>query len=487
MSARPLVSVIVPTFNRADLLRQTVDSVLAQTYPALELVVVDDGSTDGTAAVLRGYGDRLRRVRQENRGGTAARNAGTRVARGAFLNWLDHDDRMLPSKIARQMAVFDADPTLGLVHCGYYRVDRDGMRLDRISGLPDGDVRRRLVCGCFVWSGAPLVRRACIEQVGPFDESVWSSDADLWLRIALAGSRWGCVQEPLGEYRIVPDGTMADVERTERLDMAILGRVFDDPRLPAEARAMRGAAYFNQRFWLATRYYTLGRWADAERNLVEALRWRPAFLEDLDEVEAQLAGAAMDPRVEDPVRFLDDVVAHLPAPARGIAAHHDRLAATVRLRAALRAFGRERVADGRGGLADAVRRDPMLVTRPRTVAAALYETARLATGDVEWLGEAVFANLPDEAAALRVHRGEVMGRVHWSAASHARRLGNRAVATRHLVHALRHEPRLAAAIVRKAARRARSAAKRATYATLGRRRAARLEGLVRGAFRPAES
>jgi hypothetical protein len=138
-------------------------------------------------------------------------------------------------------------------------------------------------------------------------------------------------------------------------------------------------------------------------------------------------------------------------------------------------------------LADAVRRDPTLVTRLHTVAAALYETARLATGDLEGLGETVFANLPDEAAALRIHRGEVMGHVHWSAASHARRLGDRSVATRHLVHALRHEPRLAAAIVRKAARRARSAAKRATYATLGRRRAARLEGLVRGAFRPAES
>jgi hypothetical protein len=80
-----------------------------------------------------------------------------------------------------------------------------------------------------------------------------------------------------------------------------------------------------------------------------------------------------------------------------------------------------------------------------------------------------------------------MGHVHWAAARHARRLGNRSVATRHLAYALRHEPRLAAAIARKAARRVRSAAKRATYAALGQRRAARLEGLVRGAVAPAES
>src|SRR5690606_38360993 len=141
-------------------------------------------------------------------------------------------DLMLPDKIARQVDLLRSRPECGLVHCGFYRIDRDGRKIDIVNHLPEGDVRERLVQGCFLWSGAPLIRREVIDEAGLFDESVWSSDAEMWLRIAIAGYEFGCVQEPLGCYRILPDSSMADVARTERMDMATLERTFADPRLP---------------------------------------------------------------------------------------------------------------------------------------------------------------------------------------------------------------------------------------------------------------
>jgi glycosyltransferase involved in cell wall biosynthesis len=275
-----LVSVIVPTYNRASLLRQTIESVLAQTYPNIELIVVDDGSTDAIATMLREYEGRLVNLRKVNGGGTAARNSGIAAARGEYLNFLDHDDLLLPTKIEKQVAILQSRPEVGLVHCGYYRMDKDGQYIDIVNYLPEGDVRPVIVLGCFCWSGGPLIRRACIDQVGVFDESVWSSDADMWLKIALAGYHFGCVQEPLGAYLILNDSSMADVERTERMDMQILDRVFARKDLPPEAVARRDEGYFNQRFWLACRYYTLGKWDDAKRNLRESLRLRPEVMTD---------------------------------------------------------------------------------------------------------------------------------------------------------------------------------------------------------------
>src|ERR1051325_7839947 len=101
----PLVSVIVPTYNRANLLRETIESVLAQTYPNIELIVVDDGSTDETPELLKQYDDRLAYIRKQNAGGTAARNTGILAAHGEYLNFLDHDDLFLPTKIERQVKI----------------------------------------------------------------------------------------------------------------------------------------------------------------------------------------------------------------------------------------------------------------------------------------------------------------------------------------------------------------------------------------------
>ena len=110
----PLVSVIIPTYNRSELLQLAIESVLAQTYPAIQLIVVDDGSSDDTPAMLAQYAGRIVNVRKANQGGTAARNTGIQFAHGEYLNFMDHDDLMMPTKIERQMEIMHAKPEVGL-------------------------------------------------------------------------------------------------------------------------------------------------------------------------------------------------------------------------------------------------------------------------------------------------------------------------------------------------------------------------------------
>src|SRR3990167_8128796 len=119
----PRVSVVIPTYNYARYLPQAIDSVLGQTYPHIEVVVVDDGSTDESRDVLRAYGSRIRWVQQERQGVSAARNRGVRESRGDLVAFLDADDRWLPTKLERQVARWCNEPELGLVHAGEEIID----------------------------------------------------------------------------------------------------------------------------------------------------------------------------------------------------------------------------------------------------------------------------------------------------------------------------------------------------------------------------
>ena len=121
----PLVSVVIPTYNQARYLGDCIDSVLAQSYAAIEIVVVDDGSTDATPNVLAGYGDRINQIRQTNHGAASALNRGIRASRGAFVCWLSSDDAFTPDKIARQVTAFRDEPSLGLSFMGFDTVDAD--------------------------------------------------------------------------------------------------------------------------------------------------------------------------------------------------------------------------------------------------------------------------------------------------------------------------------------------------------------------------
>ena len=182
----PEVSVVIPAFNRAWCLGEAVDSVLAQDFSAFELIVVDDGSTDATPALLAGYGPAVRVLRQENRGVSAARNAGIAAARGGLIAFLDSDDLWLPGKLAAQVAFFRENPQALICQTEELWV-RSGRRVN-----PGRRHRKRggMICEpslelCLVSPSAVMMRRELFERVGLFDEALPAcEDYDLWLRVA---------------------------------------------------------------------------------------------------------------------------------------------------------------------------------------------------------------------------------------------------------------------------------------------------------------
>jgi glycosyltransferase involved in cell wall biosynthesis len=182
----PQVSVVIPTYNRAWCLREAVDSVLSQDFRDFELIVVDDGSTDPTPQLLEGYGPTIRVLRQDNRGVSAARNAGIAAGRGALIAFLDSDDLWLPGKLERQVAFFDsqADALICQTEELWVRNGRrvnPGKRHRKRSGLifePSLEL-------CLVSPSAVMVRRVLFERVGLFDEGLPAcEDYDLWLRVS---------------------------------------------------------------------------------------------------------------------------------------------------------------------------------------------------------------------------------------------------------------------------------------------------------------
>ena len=197
----PRVSVVMPAYNVAWCVGRAVDSVLAQDYRERELIVVNDGSTDDTHAVLEGYGDSITIIDQDNRGMSAARNAGIRNARGVYVAFLDADDRWLPRKLATQVALMDSRPELGFCSTAA-RVENAGGDLLNLWRCPTGriDVLATLFAenasiagGC----SAVMVRKALFDRVGLFDEHLGGfEDPDLWLRLA-AVSGYACIDEPL--------------------------------------------------------------------------------------------------------------------------------------------------------------------------------------------------------------------------------------------------------------------------------------------------
>jgi glycosyltransferase involved in cell wall biosynthesis len=190
---QPLVNVVVPVYNGANYLRKALDSALGQSYQPLQVIVVDDGSTDSSADIITSYGIRLLAIRQANGGVALARNAGIRACRGEFIAFLDQDDWWLPEKIEKQVEKFRADKNLGLVHTDVLQYgDAVARFVDPVyptdtTPLLQGRCYQRLILDNGVFNSSVMIRRSVLGRSGMFDPAMPGNtvqDYDLWLRIA---------------------------------------------------------------------------------------------------------------------------------------------------------------------------------------------------------------------------------------------------------------------------------------------------------------
>jgi glycosyltransferase involved in cell wall biosynthesis len=280
------VTAAITTYNRAPFLRGALESVFAQTRPADEVLVVDDGSTDETSDVVAPYVERIRFVRQDNRGRSAARNRAVEEATGDLLAFLDSDDRWLPDKLERQAPVFERRGRIGLVHGHVDVVDGAGRPLSeetaRHHAMFSAAHRNGVTyagyafeCRCF--SSALTARVEALRDVGLYDPTLLLDDYDLYLRLALdweivflEGPAVALYRQHEGQMTTY-ELTMGQIQTAEKH----LRLLAERPDVPDATRARR-----NFELMLARSWAVLDDQATSRRHLLRALRLDPLLLRE---------------------------------------------------------------------------------------------------------------------------------------------------------------------------------------------------------------
>ena len=265
-----LVSVIIPTYNRPNYLREAVDSVFAQTYPFIEILVIDDGSSDGgalTKSALKPYlsadslfprKPKVTYLYQKNGGLVSAVNRGLGLAQGEYIQRLDDDDRLLPEKIARSVEVFQAQPEVGLVATGYYHIDAAGKRIRTFPPRPcPGPTRLlKMLMGCISACAGVIVRSLVHQKVGVYRD-IKAQDYEMWVRVAKE-FKVETINLPLAEYRQHPGSSINIKDNRTKMERDILN--FTDEQIKStsleelipnlrsrpHAYALRAAVYLQQ-------------------------------------------------------------------------------------------------------------------------------------------------------------------------------------------------------------------------------------------------
>jgi glycosyltransferase involved in cell wall biosynthesis len=251
----PKVTVIIPAYNAMKYLPKTVESVLNQTLTDFEVLIINDGSSDGIVEWASQITDlRVRLISQENQGTAAARNTGIVESQGEYIAFLDADDIWEPTKLEKQAQCLDNNPLAGLVDAWTAFIDENG----KLTGLvmnheTEGDVYKEVVetCDSSVCCGSsPMIRRSCFDTLGLFDRESYIEDVDMWIRIATR-YHYGVVKEPLVKYRMHPNNKSKDCESMLRGFRQLIEKIYSS--LPTEILYLRARSYGRLYIFLAWR------------------------------------------------------------------------------------------------------------------------------------------------------------------------------------------------------------------------------------------
>jgi glycosyltransferase involved in cell wall biosynthesis len=280
------VSVIIPTFNRADYLPQALQSVFDQTLSPFEIIVIDDGSTDNTPEIVRAFEPSIRYFRHDrNRGVSAARNSGLEAAQGEVIAWLDADDMWETDFLATLIPPLAADPRLDGVYSGFIHVDAVGNIIPQSSQRvsPPSDLFSSLIEDNFIVTPAIVVRKKCFKQAGNFDTRLGiCEDYDMWLRLAKTFTIAG-LPTPLVRIRVHESNTLQDTAAFSRFRLALVQKHFgalegDPPTWPEEKRRAYSVAFRE----IALKHIQDGQPDEGWQFLEKAVSIWPALLGRLD-------------------------------------------------------------------------------------------------------------------------------------------------------------------------------------------------------------
>lgn len=275
-----LVSVIIPTYNRAEYLSQAVNSVLRQTFNDFELIIIDDGSTDQTRQLISTYlsDARIKYTYQRNQGRAMARNYGASIARGEYLGFLDSDDEYLPDNLAAHLAAFTQQPELGMMVSGYQYLAETGVVLaERRPWEEDSSLSLKgWIFNCLAMPSSVLLRRSEFERVGGFDrECEIAEDWDLFIRLVYAGCQVGWTRQMSCKYRLHSGSSTHSLALHRQGSKHTLDKFFSQIQLPGHLADLSNQAKAWVDVVFAKKAYESRQAELARQYLTEALQLDP--------------------------------------------------------------------------------------------------------------------------------------------------------------------------------------------------------------------
>jgi glycosyltransferase involved in cell wall biosynthesis len=267
----PKISVIIPTYNRAQYITHALDSVLCQTFPDYEIIVVDDGSTDNTQDILKKYEGKIKTIRQDNQGISKTRNRGIQMAKGEYIAFLDSDDYWAPEKLKEQIQVLDSYPKVGIVYARMPIINKQG---EKIGMKPAGVSGKNFKELLEVWGDIPtstvMTRRDCFDKAGLFESSLEPmEDIDMWIRIARFYDLYEIENKVLAYYRRHDEQITTNKSKVYTGLLRIYTKIYNTyPEAPRDLMIRR---IVENQYLLAKENYTQGDYKNALNNASAAI------------------------------------------------------------------------------------------------------------------------------------------------------------------------------------------------------------------------